>query len=166
MCLTCIKLALDTDTWSEPSFDRQVFSFLLKYASSEIEISQCSDHLLRSQNDPETVRLLQDTCGNFLGWEHLSFGLIGSLSRTPESIYSFIAVVQLLNRVCLFVTPCTVALQAPLSLGVPRQEYWSGLPFPSPGDCPNPGIEPMSPALAGRFFTTEPPGKLPALFYS
>ena len=40
-----------------------------------------------------------------------------------------------------------------------RQEYWSGLPFPSPGDLPNPGIEPMSPALAGRFFTTEPPGK-------
>ena len=39
------------------------------------------------------------------------------------------------------------------------QEYWSGLPFPSPGDLPDPGIEPMSPALAGRFFTTEPPGK-------
>ena len=41
-----------------------------------------------------------------------------------------------------------------------RQGYWSGLPFPSPGDLPNPGIEPMSPALAGRFFTAEPPGKL------
>jgi len=41
----------------------------------------------------------------------------------------------------------------------PRQEYWSGLPFPSPQDLPNPGIEPMSPALAGEFFTTEPPGK-------
>lgn len=118
--------------WSEPSFDRQVLSFLLKYASSEIEISQCSDHLLCSQNDPETVRLLQDTPGNFLGWEHLPFGLISSLSRTPESIYSFVAVVQLLNRVCLFVTPCSVARHAPLSLGVPRQEYWRGLPFPSP----------------------------------
>ena len=53
----------------------------------------------------------------------------------------------------------TVALQAPLSMGFPRQEYWSGLPFPSSGDLPNPGIEPMSPALAGVFFTTEPPGK-------
>ena len=42
----------------------------------------------------------------------------------------------------------------------PRQEYWSGLPFPSPGDLPGPGIEPVSPALAGGFFTTEPPGKL------
>jgi len=41
----------------------------------------------------------------------------------------------------------------------PKQEHWSGLPFPSPGDLPDPGIEPASPALAGRFFTTEPPGK-------
>ena len=46
-----------------------------------------------------------------------------------------------------------------LSMGFLRQEYWSGLPFPSPGDLPNPGIEPMSPALAGGFFTTEPAGK-------
>ena len=55
-------------------------------------------------------------------------------------------------------TPWTVARQAPLSMGFSRQEYWSVLPFPSPGDLPNPGIEPMSPALAGKFFTTEPPG--------
>ena len=64
-----------------------------------------------------------------------------------------------------FVTPGTVARQAPLSVGFPMQEYWSGLPFPSPEDLPNPGIEPVSPnyqaspALAGRFFTTEPSGK-------
>ena len=44
-------------------------------------------------------------------------------------------------------------------MGSPRQEYWSGLPFPSPGDLPDPVTEPTSPALAGRFFTTEPPGK-------
>ena len=44
-------------------------------------------------------------------------------------------------------------------LGFPQKEYWSGLPFPSPRDLPNPGIEPMSPALAGRFFTAEPQGK-------
>ena len=47
-----------------------------------------------------------------------------------------------------FVSPWTIACQAPLSMGFPRQEYWSGLPFPSPGDLPNPGIKPMSPALA------------------
>ena len=54
-------------------------------------------------------------------------------------------------------TPWTVPCQAPLPMGFSRQEYWSGLPFPSPGDLPNPGIEPTSPELAGRFFTTEPP---------
>ena len=56
-----------------------------------------------------------------------------------------------------FVTPWTVAFQAPLSMGFPRQEYWSGLPFPSPGYLSDPGVKPvslMSPALAGRFFTT------------
>ena len=51
--------------------------------------------------------------------------------------------------------------QAPLSMGFSRQEYWSGLPFPSTGDLPDPGAGPQSPALAGRFFTTEPPGKPP-----
>ena len=66
---------------------------------------------------------------------------------------------QLLSRVLLFATPGTRARQAPLTMGFSRQEYWSGLPFPSPGDLPNPGIEPMYPALAGGFFTTEPPGK-------
>ena len=58
-----------------------------------------------------------------------------------------------------FVTPWTVAQQAPLSMGFPRQEYRSGYPFPSPGDLPSPGIKPGSPTLAGRFFTAEPPGK-------
>ena len=58
-----------------------------------------------------------------------------------------------------FAIPWTVAHQAPLSIRFLRQEYWSGLPFPSPGDLPDQGIKPASPALAGRFFTTEPPGK-------
>ena len=60
-------------------------------------------------------------------------------------------------RVCvlvLFVTPWTVANQALLSMGFPRQEYWSGMPFSSPGDLPDPGIELACLALAGRFFTS------------
>ena len=61
-----------------------------------------------------------------------------------------------------FVTPWTVACQAPLSMRFPGQEYWSGLPFPSPGDLPYPGIEPGSPVLAGGFLTTEPPGTPPS----
>ena len=56
-------------------------------------------------------------------------------------------------------TPQTVARQAPLSMGFSRQEHWSGLPFPPPGDLPHPGIAPAFPALAGGFFTTEPPVK-------
>ena len=55
-------------------------------------------------------------------------------------------------------TPRTVAHQAALMMGLFRQEYWSELPFPSPGYLPNPGLEPASLALAGGFFTTEPPG--------
>ena len=63
----------------------------------------------------------------------------------------------LLSRVRLFPTPWTAARQAPLSMGFSRLEYWSGLPCPPPGDLPHPGLIPvslMSPALAGRFFTT------------
>ena len=63
-------------------------------------------------------------------------------------------------------TPWTIACQAPLSLGFSRQEYWSGLPFPSLGNFPDPGIKPMSPAsptLAGKFFTTETPRKSSSL---
>ena len=56
-------------------------------------------------------------------------------------------------------TPWTITRQAPVSMGFPRQEYWSGLPFPSPGDLLDSGIEPGSPALAGGFFTTEPSEK-------
>ena len=56
-----------------------------------------------------------------------------------------------------FVTPWTVACQAPVFMGFPRQEHWSGLPFPSPGDLPSPGIESESLVLAGGFFTTGVP---------
>ena len=58
-----------------------------------------------------------------------------------------------------FGTPWTTANQAPLSIEFSQQECWNGLPFPSPEDLSNPGIEPTSPALAGGFFITEPPGK-------
>ena len=65
--------------------------------------------------------------------------------------------VKSLSRIRLFATPWTVAHQAPLSMGFSRQEYWSGLPFPSPGGLPNPGIEPRSPTLQADALTSEPP---------
>ena len=85
----------------------------------------------------------------------------------PESIYYLMMTaiqypseqVKSLSRVRLFVTPWTVAHQAPLSMGFSRQEYWSGLPFPSPGDLPDPGIKPRSPALQADALTSETPGK-------
>ena len=64
-----------------------------------------------------------------------------------------------LSRVRLFATPWTIAHQALLSMGFSSQEYWSGLPFPSPGDLLNPGIEPASSAFQAEFFTTAPPRK-------
>ena len=72
--------------------------------------------------------------------------------KTSNKTTMFCAV---LSRVQLFVTPWTTALQAPLSVGFSRQEYWSGLPFPTPGDLPNSGIEPASlafPVMAGGSF--------------
>ena len=67
--------------------------------------------------------------------------------------------VKSLSRVQPFVTPWTVAHQAPPSMGFSRQEYWSEVPFPSPGDLPDPGIEPRSSALQADVLTSEPPGK-------
>ena len=67
--------------------------------------------------------------------------------------------VKSLSHVQLFATPWTVACQAPLSMGFSTQEYWSGLPFPSPEDLPNPGIKPGSPALQADALSSEPPGK-------
>ena len=73
---------------------------------------------------------------------------------------------KLLSRVWLFATPWTVACQSPLSIGFSRQEYWSGLPFPSPGDLPNPGIKPGSPSLQADALSSEPPGKPPNILHN
>ena len=85
--------------------------------------------------------------------------------ESKHCIYQFIGLnggclcAKSLSRVRLFVTPWAVAHQGPLSMGFSRQEYWSGLPFPSPGDLPHPGIEPRSPALQANSLPSELPGK-------
>ena len=89
-------------------------------------------------------------------------GLKKLVTLCPKAYFTpllLFAAVQSLSPVQFFATLWTVAHQAPLSMGFPRQEYWSRLPFPSPEDLPSPGIEPTSPALSGGFSTTEPPGK-------
>ena len=99
------------------------------------------------------------------------------MNAAHESEFTpLVSVLSRLSGVCLFATPWSVARQAPLSMGFSRQEYWSELPFPSPGDLPDPGIELtslISPALTGRFFTTSTtwealqnksqPGKFPPM---
>ena len=72
---------------------------------------------------------------------------------------SEVSEVKALSRVQLFGTPWTVAYQAPPSMGFSKQEYWSGLAFPSSGDLPDPGIKPRSPAFQADALTSEPPGK-------
>ena len=71
----------------------------------------------------------------------------------------FMSQVKSLSPIRLFVTPWTVAFQVPPFIGFSRQEYWSGLPFPSSGDLPNPGVEHGSPALQADSLPSEPPGK-------
>ena len=68
------------------------------------------------------------------------------------------------SHIRLFATPWTVAYQAPLSMKFSRQEYWSGLPYPSPGDLPDPGIKPMFPALQADTLSSEPPGNPKKVF--
>ena len=87
-----------------------------------------------------------------------------SCFRTPLRVHVDIGKclspsVKLLSHVWLFVTLWTVAHQAPPSMGFSRQEYWSGLPLPSPEDFPHPGIEPRSPSLQADALTSQPPGK-------
>ena len=90
---------------------------------------------------------------------------VSVLTLFQFSIESEVKVKSLLSRVQLFAIPWTVVYQASLSVGFSRQEYWSGLPFPSPGDPPDPGIKPRSPALQADALPSEPPGKPLMAYY-
>ena len=110
--------------------------------SSDFQLHQLQSHLLRGHLIAEVI----------------SVATMRSLPSLHPIYKVFCAcVLSRFSPVQLCETLWTVAHQAPLSRGFSRQEYWSGLPFPPPGDLPDPGIEPaslMPPALAGRFFTT------------
>ena len=86
-------------------------------------------------------------------------GILASLHEKQKTSDIYNCVCQSLSRIQLFATPWTVDQQATLSMGFSRQEQWSGLPFPSPGDLPNTGIEPRSPALQADSLPSEPTGK-------
>ena len=102
---------------------------------------------------------------------HTPAGCFGSTAALPSlpGVRRSVCVLSHFSRVQPFVTPWTVARQAPLSVGFSRQEYWSGLPCPPPPDLPNPGIGPaslVSPALAGGFFTIGATWKALSLYTS
>ena len=95
----------------------------------------------------------------FLILEMFTFSALNTTSAVGFLVVTLHCEVKSLSGVRLFATPWTVAYQASPSMGFSRQDYWSGLPFPSPGDLPNQGIEPGSPALEAGTLTSEPPGK-------
>ena len=109
----------------------------------------------------ESTNMLSRKQGNYFQKKKTSKSTCTTISlQCTEQVPSHTKVkVKSLSRVRLFVTLWTVARQAPLSTGFSRQEYWSGLPFPSPGDLPDPGIKPGSPALEANALTSEPPRK-------
>ena len=111
-------------------------------------VSQCS-----SQGLPLLVKFILTGC-----FREQNVPILSSLlhSQVLQNVKCVLLVTQSRST---FVTPWTVARQAPLSVGFSRQKYGSGLPFPSPGDLPDLGIEPVCLALASRFFTAELPGK-------
>ena len=113
---------------------------------------------LQPQAKALTEEKLTSICGRGCHWYQLTDGRQhkqpGMLCEFGKCVCAQVAQVMSDSEI-----PWTTAHKATLSMGFSRQESWSGLPFPSPGDLPNPGIEPVSPALADGFFTTESPGK-------
>ena len=117
----------------------------------------------------------KDTCSPVLTAALLTVAKIWKQSRCPATdewekedvVYTDNGILlRVLSRVRLCNPMDCIAHQAPLSTGFSRQEYWGGLPFPPPGDLPDPGTEPMSPALAGRFFTITDTWEAPVKSYS
>ena len=119
----------------------------------------------------QRISLAQGSSLNLLNWQvgslplsHL--GIWYCMLYVHICVYTFVVIVYLLSPVQLFCNPWVVTPQAPLSMECSRQEYWSSLPFPSLGNLPNPGAEPVPPTLEGRFFTAESPGKSHVYLYT
>ena len=121
----------------------------IKYVSTDNFFSRAGN-VMNVWKEPETVdKTINNTAKDSKYWNSPVLE-----RQQPEGIMLLFTC-----SVLFFVTWWTLACKAPLSMGFSRQEYWSGLPCPPPGDLTNPGTEPASPILAGRFFTPESPGK-------
>ena len=143
-------------SWNFPSRLTEVgCHFLLQCmkVKSESEVAQ----LCRTLSDPMVCRPPGSSVHGIFQARVLEWGAIKSSLEYLKHLFLLSFSCQVITN--SFATPWTVTYQAPLSMGFPRQDYWSGLPCPSPRDLPDPGTEAASPALPGVFFTTEPPGK-------
>ena len=135
----------ETSEWIGVSSSQEVPGWVGGWKQSRCP---CHTHVLSRMETQETRRRGGDTTQ--VGVRPRAWAPRSTLSIEP---------LVLVCQLCLTVIP-TVAPQAPQSMEFSRQEYWSGLPFSSPGDLPNPGIEPKSPALQADSLPSEPPGKL------
>ena len=133
----------------------------MKWLKKKIVILKCHLLLFFATTDHFWIGLWRGEKWNLYDsqWQTTSSVVGPGSSSKPLPKAKWKVQVKSLSRVRLFATPWSVAHQAPPSMGFSRQEYWSGLPFPSPGDLPDPGIEPRSPTLQADALTSEPPGK-------
>ena len=131
----------------------------IEFAMPSIHLILCHPLLLLPSIFP-SIRVFSNELALCIRWpKYWSFTFSISHSNEILPMMPFYGdVCVLVSHVWLFATPWTIAHQAPLSVEFCRQEYWSGLPFPSPGDLPNPGIKPGSPALQVDSSPSEPPG--------
>ena len=138
--------------WLDLLADQGTFKRLLQHHSSKASILWHSAFFTVQLSHPymTTGKTIALTRWTFVG-KVMSL-LLNMLSRPWSEV-------KLLSHVRLFATPWTAAYQAPPSMGFSRQEYWSALPFPSPGDLLDPGVEPGSPSFQADALTSEPPGK-------
>ena len=128
---------------------------LLRYQGERERNKEMSERI----RDNEIVVGSMD-CRSQWYWRVSGIEILEISKRLEDGMFEIEIDVKSLSRVQLFATTWTVAYKAPLSIEFSRHEYWSGWPFPSPGDLPDPGIEPRSPALQADALLSEPPGKL------
>ena len=127
------------------------------------------DPTLQGKNTKDVTKSTDREYGQVVDWyhrfaevDHCTVVVYERVLFLTRCLLTCLSEVKQLSRVRLFATPWPVAYQAPPSMGFSRQEYWSGLPFPSPGDLPDPGIEPGSPALWADALLSKPPGNQPS----
>ena len=141
---------------AEKPYDQPSVSWRPRRAGGEVWVWRPENHGTESEQKRPVSWLEQADRDSKLSLCSLFFSGPLKIGWDPPM---HVCVLNCFSCVQLFATLWTVAHQAPLSMGFPRQEHWSGLPCSPPGDLPNPGTENASPALADGFFTTEPQGK-------